>query len=224
VRLLRNYEIDGISLNVYDEHNSLSADWVAWELQRDEYRIRDIHFEAGDVVVDIGAHIGLFSIYLAKRWPGIKVIAFEPFPINFRNCRDNLLLNGVTSVVLSSKAISSDERVLNMAMDPRNSGGASAIVGGPDREQHAIDLESITLDQVFATQNIRRCKLLKIDCEGMEYEILFGCRSLVQVEYVVGEFHTNPYLTNIGYQPEQLVTYCSSFFKRDKMAISFNVI
>jgi hypothetical protein len=95
VRPLHRYRIDRISLLAYDEAYSQAAYWVAWELQADEYRLREIHFDEGDVVIDIGDHIGLFSIYLAKRWPGLTVFAFEPFPANFRNFAENLPLNGL---------------------------------------------------------------------------------------------------------------------------------
>ena len=99
VRVLHRYQIDDISLLAYDDAGSQAADWVARELQADRYRLRDANFDEGDIVIDVGAHIGLFSIYLAKRWPVLKVFAFEPFPTNYRNCEDNLHLNKVKNVV-----------------------------------------------------------------------------------------------------------------------------
>ena len=221
---LHHYQIDGIFLQVYDEATSLAADWVAGELQADHYRLRGMHFDEGDIVIDIGAHVGLFSMYLAKRWPVLKVLAFEPFPSNFRNCADNLRLNRVTNVVLSPQAITNDKRLLKMATDPRNSGGASAIVKTFGPEGTVSNVDSITLDEVFSAHAIDRCKLLKIDCEGMEYEILFGTRVLDKVEYLAGEFHASASLQNRGWCPERLRAYCSSFFADSKMAIQFNTI
>src|SRR5262245_63773557 len=86
MRTLHHYQIDDVSLVAYDEAGSLSSTWVARELQADDYGLRDMRFEEGDVVVDVGAHVGLFVIYLAKRCPTLKLLAFEPFPANFRNC------------------------------------------------------------------------------------------------------------------------------------------
>jgi FkbM family methyltransferase len=224
VRVLHRHQIDGISLLAYDESGSMSADWVAWELQADEYRLTRMHFDKGDVVIDIGAHIGLFSMYLAKRWPGITIYAFEPFPTNFRNCADNLVLNGVTNVVLSPVGIASCRRLLTMKTDAHNSGGASAIVRTFDSDLTASGVTAITLEEVFSLHQIRRCKLLKIDCEGMEYEILTGARVLEKIEYLAGEFHASAYLQDRGWCPERLQTYCSSFFADGKMAIKFNEI
>jgi FkbM family methyltransferase len=224
MRTLHRYEIDGISLLAYDESHSQSANWVAWELQADDYRLRDMRFGEGDVVIDIGAHVGLFSIYLAKRWPALKVFAFEPFPANFRNCAENLQINSVTNVVLSPKAITNDSRLLSMATDPHNSGGASAVVKTFESNGIATDLASMTLDEVFLAHEIGRCKLMKIDCEGMEYEILLGARVLDKVEYLAGEFHASPSLQNRGWCPERLHAHCSSFFADNRMKIQFNQI
>ena len=83
------------------------------------------------------------------------------------------------------------------------------------------DIASMTLDQVFSVHEIRRCKLLKIDCEGMEYEILFGARVLDRVEYLAGEFHASASLQSQGWCPERLRAYCSSYLEDNKMTIEF---
>ena len=189
MRVLSHYQIDDVSLFVYDEAGSQAGQWVAWELQKDDYCVRDMHFDDGDVVIDIGAHIGLFSMYLAKRWPTLKVLAFEPFPCNYRNCAENLRINGVDNVILSPKAIVHEKRRLSMAADP-----ATLEVRAPSCEnsKHTVskdDIPTITLDEVFQVHAIDRYKLLKIDCEGMEYEILRGTQVLDKIEYLCGEFH-----------------------------------
>jgi FkbM family methyltransferase len=224
VRVLHRYRIDGVSLLAYDEAHSNAADWVAWELQADEYGLREIPFDEGDVVIDIGAHIGLFSIYMARRWPGVTVFAFEPFPANFRNCAENLRLNGVSNVVLSNRAVAGDNRRLNMATDPSNSGGASAMVKTFRSHGTVSDVASVTLDEVFAVHGIERCRLLKIDCEGMEYEILPGTRVLDKVEYLAGEFHASAYLQSLGWCPERLRDCCRARFADSKMTIKYNDI
>jgi FkbM family methyltransferase len=224
VNVLHRCEIDGIAILVYDAAESRSVNWITWELQADDYRLRQMQFEQGDVVVDVGAHVGLFSIYLAKRFPFLKVLAFEPFPANFRNCAENLRLNRVANVVLSPNAIANESRMLSMAADPGNSGGASAVVRTFASNGSVNGITSMTLDEVFSLHKIDRCKLLKIDCEGMEYEILSGTKVFAMVDYLAGEFHASPSLQNQGWSPERLHAYCSSFFAADRMAIAFNDI
>jgi len=224
VNVLHRCEIDGISILAYDAAESQSVKWIIWELQGDDYHLRQMQFDEGDVVVDIGAHIGLFSIYLAKRFPFLKVLAFEPFPANFHNCTENLRLNGVTNVLLSPNAIANETRSLSMAADPVNSGGASAVVRTFASNGVANGITAMTLDEVFSIHKIDRCKLLKIDCEGMEYEILSGTKVFARVDYLAGEFHASPAMQSQGWSPERLHAYCASFFATDKMAITFNDI
>jgi hypothetical protein len=113
---------------------------------------------------------------------------------------------------------------LSMATDPHNSGGASAIVNTFKSNGLVTEIASMTLDEVFSVYEIDRCKLLKIDCEGMEYEILPYARVLDKVEYLVGEFHASASLQNQGWYPERLQAICSPFFGDNKMTIQFNEI
>jgi hypothetical protein len=78
-RELHRYEINGVPLLAYDEEGSLAADRVAGELASDVYGLEMVPFQPGDVAIDIGAHIGLVSIYIAKRWPFLRIYAFEPY-------------------------------------------------------------------------------------------------------------------------------------------------
>ena len=224
MRTLHRYYIDGISIMVYDQTGSQSADWIASELQADHYGLRNIRFAEGDVVVDVGAHVGLFSIYLAKRSPLLRIVAFEPFPTNFRNCSENLELNGISNVTLSPSAISSDCRRLSMVSDPGNSGGASAVVTTFGSNGTESEIPSMTLDEVFSVHEIDKCKLLKIDCEGMEYEIIPSVGAFDRVEYMSGEFHASPRFQAQGWSPQRLHDYCRSLVAEDKLKICFNVI
>jgi FkbM family methyltransferase len=221
---LSYFQIGDVSLMAYDEVESHAAQWIAWELLRDDYHVGEIDFDEDDIVVDIGAHVGLFSMYLSKRWPFLKILAFEPFPDNYRNCVENLRINSVDNVVLSPNAIVHDKRPLSMATDPDNSGGASALVHRFETNGVEHDLPSMTLDEVFQIHSIDRCKLLKIDCEGMEYEILEGTRVLDKVEYLSGEFHSSGFLHSQGRSPQRLYAYCQEFFGEGKLHVEFKDI
>jgi FkbM family methyltransferase len=216
--------INGISILAYDEPGSLAATWIADEVTRDCYGLSRIAFAAGDIVVDIGAHIGLLSIYLAKQYPFLTIFAFEPFPINFSNCRRNLALNEITSVQLSNEAITCDGRELTLAQEPRNTASASAIAATQQPYGAVSAIRSITLDEVFRRHQIERCKLLKIDCEGLEYEILYHTDVLDKIEHLSGEFHMNSYLAGQGYTPQHLYTYCEGYLSHNRLNIEANQI
>lgn len=217
--ILHRYRIGGIKIEVYDQAHSQAADYVAGELIVDSYGLRRLRFEPGDRVLDIGGHIGLFAIYLGRRHPGVRIDSYEPHPDNFRLFDRNLELNGVSNVHLHPEALSGDGRPLALAGNPTNSGGVSA---------HSVTLEyarvtgvpSLTLDQIFDRDKIERCRLLKIDCEGAEYESLTAATIWARVEHLCGEFHSNALLESRGYSPDNLRQYCEGHLTPARVNVS----
>ncbi|HEY2363859.1 MAG TPA: FkbM family methyltransferase [Candidatus Angelobacter sp.] len=225
MQALYSFEIHGVFLSVYDGCSSLATSRVAEELLNDVYGLQNIEFRPGDIVVDVGAHIGLVSLYLAKRWPFLQIFAFEPHPINHANFARNLRLNNVSNVSLFQQAVTADGRSIMLRLVDSNTGGASAVFDmagaytvGP--------VESVTLQEIFdkTIAPTQRCRLLKIDCEGTEYEIV-PSPVLDRVDFLAAEFHegvlygrTEYPSINIG-QAHALGELCSRFFSPERMRI-----
>jgi FkbM family methyltransferase len=167
----------------------MAADRVALELAHDTYGLGAIPFRPGDTVIDIGAHVGLVSLYLAKRWPRLRIHAFEPYAVNYETCVENLRLNHVTNVRLYREAVTADARPIVLRCLPSNTGGATAVFPMPGAGAGAA-VGSTTLREVFdrTLEPGERCRLLKMDCEGMEYEIL-PSPVLDRVDFLAAEFH-----------------------------------
>jgi FkbM family methyltransferase len=211
--------IRGIPVEASDFEESFAAEVVAEELHQDYYAIDSINFEANDVVVDIGGHVGLFAIYLGLRFPEILIHSFEPFPENYELFRHNLTLNpGVSNVRLHHFALSQDGRELEMVTNPTNSGGATCYSTTLTCRPSGL-IPSLTLDQVFEFFGIKTCKLLKIDCEGSEHEILLSTRVLPRVEHLSGEVHMNRLLQDRGYSFERLREHCQTHVDKDKIVL-----
>ncbi len=120
----------------------------------------------GDVVVDVGAFVGLYTIALAKRvGPHGSVVAFEPDPTNFAWLQRHVVLNRVQHHVTLVRAAVADR-----------AGEAGFL--SRDNESHLGDVQKgglrvpvTTLDEEFPTQ---RVDLLKVDVEGHEEQVLRG--------------------------------------------------
>lgn len=210
--------IRGVEFNVFDAEGSEAAPLIADELRADAYGIESIPFRAQDVVLDVGGHIGIFAIYLALRFPDLVIHSLEPFPSNYELFARNLELNQVGNVTLHPIAISGDGRELRLVANPTNSGAAtcnsttlSYRPTGP--------IPSMTLDSVFEKLGIAQCKLLKLDCEGMEYESLLSMQVWPRIDYLRAEFHTNQLLASRGYSMNKLAVHCIQRLGRRKLKI-----
>jgi FkbM family methyltransferase len=159
-----------------------------------EYRLPD-RFEPGDVVLDVGAHIGAFTWAALARGAG-KVYAFEAEAENCRLAAANL-----------SPWIEQGRAVLACQAVWRSDGGAEVLHhggysdvdgrlntggGGVIWQREGQPVEAVALDTIVATateDGRRRVRFLKIDCEGAEWPILLTSRRLDLVDEISGEFH-----------------------------------
>lgn len=157
---------------------------------KNEYRLPD-RFAPRDVIVDIGAHIGSFGFAALSRGAGV-VYACEAFPANALSVRHNLKPYGRRAVVLNAAVWRSDRPApaslyLTQSRDLQNTGGGGVVTAPTDCAVPAIPFDSI-VDR--ATENgKRRVRMLKLDCEGAEWPILFTSRRLHMVDAICGEYH-----------------------------------
>jgi FkbM family methyltransferase len=125
--------------------------------------------QAGDVVLDVGGHIGTFSIYAALERRARRIITFEPHPDNFRmlqlNVHNNRLEDTITVVNIAMSGTAGRAR---FAISPDNSGAHRIDAEG------TMEVQCVTLPQVFADYGLEKVDYLKMDCEGSEYDIFFS--------------------------------------------------
>ena len=181
---------------------------LAKELASDNYKFSDINFNPEDIVIDIGGNIGIMSIYLAKKYPFLKIITIEPVYRTYMFLLRNIWLNKITNIFPINCAITGDGKQLTLYVDYSISGGASSKVIVTDNHD-TITVNSMTLDNIFEMFKLDKVKLLKIDCEGSEYEILYNTNNLSNIEYIRAEFHINKKLQEEGRSWDDLATYCA---------------
>jgi len=137
----------------------------------------------GDIFIDVGANIGYYSI-LASKLIGVDGIVFavEPIPSTVEVLRFNIKINNLRNVMVIDKAEYFSHSKLKMSV-PFNEFGSASILrkGGVE-----VYVEAIPLDDIF--HDIPYVRLLKVDVEGSEYEVLKGLdKTLNHTEYVVLE-------------------------------------
>jgi FkbM family methyltransferase len=133
----------------------------------------------GDTVVDVGAHIGLYTLIAAKKvGPSGKVIAIEPDPENFKILKKNILLNRLMNVEALQCAVYSTKEKVKLFLPEIEGGRTIFNTVMQDRArtstENFIEVEANTLDDILESINIREVNWIKIDVEGAELEVLKG--------------------------------------------------
>ena len=133
----------------------------------------------GDTVVDVGAHIGLYTLIAAKKvGPSGKVIAIEPDPENFKILKKNILLNLLMNVEALQCAVYSTKEKVKLFLPEIEGGRTIFNTVMQDRArtstENFIEVEANTLDNILESINITEVNWIKIDVEGAELEVLKG--------------------------------------------------
>ncbi len=156
------------------------------------YNRGEVKINEGDIVFDIGANVGVFSLY-ASQIKRTQVYAFEPHPNNFKILLNNVRKNKITNVECFDYAlgIADETRIL---IEGNIAGGHKLS----NENEHAnsegnLKVKSVTLSRMTEKLNIDTIDFVKLDCEGAEGEIIksLGQDGLKKINKMAIEFHDN---------------------------------
>lgn len=190
--------------------------WSVKETFIDQFYTRfGVPVEDGWTVMDIGAGIGDYSIHAAYGKPNVKVHAFEPYPGSFALMRENFSLNKTDNVQAYQQAVWSKTGQLYLDLDTGEPLQISSHnLNTSVEENQGLSVDAVSLENVLSKMSITRLDLLKMDCEGAEYEILLNTphEILRMVERIIMEYHdldaqrAHPVLVDFLEQQGYLVT------------------
>ncbi len=130
----------------------------------------------GDVILDIGANIGYFTLIFANLVGETgKVYAFEPDSTNFSILEKNIKLNGYNNIILINKAVSDNTGKLKLFLSDDSNGDHRTYDSNDGRE--LIEIDSVSIDDYFSTLN-KKVNFIKMDIQGAEY---FAIKGMVDV-------------------------------------------
>jgi FkbM family methyltransferase len=179
-------------LKFKDLKSSNTVPYVFGELKSDRYGLEKICLQKTDTIIDIGANVGMFSIYAKKKF-GCRIISFEPVPVNFEHFKENIILNNLklSDFEIYNIAISDKEGETVIGIDMSNTGGSSQFIHSNITSKCKTD----TLDKYLDNT----CKYLKLDCEGGEYLILPHIIKKINIfKYLGIEYHEYSWIPSMS--------------------------
>lgn len=130
----------------------------------------------GDVVIDVGAHIGFYTLRQGLHMGAGKIYAFEPNPDTFSRLKRNIAANDLGEIVVAENvAVAAREGTVILRISEGSSEGNTIMKAGTVAEYgREIEIRSRTLDAIVRDRALKNITILKIDAEGAEVEILKG--------------------------------------------------
>ena len=169
------------------------------------YRLRE-----GDVVIDVGAHVGMFTVKAAMSvGERGKVVAIEPVEENLRLLRKNVELHELDNVVIIGRACGIERgRAKLVKSELSGTHQLKVVRKEPEFPVSEVEVEVTTIDEVCRGLGLLSIDFLKIDVEGAELEVLKGAEESLKVtRNIAMELHyegegeeVKDYLEKRGYE------------------------
>lgn len=140
-------------------------------------------------VIDIGGHLGTFSIFAARQSKHVTVYTFEPSPSTFRFLKDNLKFNHLDDQVkVYQEAVFDHDRGASFYVD--NTSAFRSLIHQSENSGK-LSVSTTTLVKIFKQFKLESCDFLKMDCEGAEYAILESTPTEIfaKIKVLALEFH-----------------------------------
>ena len=139
----------------------------------------------GDTVIDIGAHIGRYTITSSKQVGNTgKVVAIEADPDNFQLLKRNIALNNLTNVLPLNYAVFSTRTRMKLYEQSASAKYNSLMLTRAAKTRNYVEVNADTLDSILKQNEVNRVDWIKIDVEGAEFEVLKGSTKTLSSENV----------------------------------------
>ena len=179
------YSVKYGAVNLSIRRQVIADYWVLEGLlYADEYY--PLKVSKNDVVLDVGANIGIFTCKLASKVN--RVIAIEPEPSNFSTLTKNVKQNNFSNVNLLNLAVSDKIETVHF----NDTGGTAKV------EPNGIPVEAKSLDSILDDLGNPRVTILKMDVEGYEEKILSVFKQYNTIQQVIIETHSKELTDSIS--------------------------
>lgn len=133
------------------------------------------HSRADQIFIDIGAHIGKYSVLMAKKLTNGRVVAIEADPRNFLKLIRNITLNNLRNVIPLNCAVWKKEGKVKLFLAKDSQGHSLKL-----KYDSFISVPAKTLDSIVQELKLNRVDLVKVDVEGSTLDVLEGSTNTIK--------------------------------------------
>ena len=162
-------------------------------LVKREYSILESDFSNPKTIIDVGTHIGSFSVFYAKKFSSAYVYCFEPMPDNFDLLKKNISANKLQNRVFPFNVAvvgkkNMDSLPLYICEENPACNSLDKDYAIPGSKKVFVKINSFS--EIFKKNNITSCDILKLDCENIELEIIRESKAeFSKIKSVILEYH-----------------------------------
>lgn len=148
-------------------------------------------------ILDIGANTGLFTLRMKELYPAATVYCYEPFLSNYKELSQNIRLSELKDVKIINKGVGGSSRSEKLFINKSNLGGHS-LFAKEARSEEFVKIEILGFPDLLKNLPQNRINLVKMDCEGAEYEIIksIDVLSASKIEIIIFESTESVYNLN----------------------------
>lgn len=163
-------------------------DNIVREIRQNQYHVKE-YVRSGDVIVDIGAYIGAFALYVKECCPEALVFAVEPMPDNFAALLRNTA--GVEGIASKQVALTGTPGSIVIYDFGSDASACHSIYALGVKGAKPVWVQGKTLEQLFEDTCVDHIRFLKLDCQGAEFDALSATpnRVLASIDYIAMEVH-----------------------------------
>ena len=155
----------GLKIKIRVNSTDLMAFTHVWMIQ--EYSDDNFSINNDDVIIDVGAHIGLFALFASQFCKNGKIFCYEPIKENYKILIENIEMNQIQNIFPNNLAVTKETSRVKIFLNDDQSGHSMFT-----QNKNFVEVDSKSLSDIFIDNGIKECDFLKLDCEGAEYEII----------------------------------------------------
>lgn len=144
------------------------------------FKFLDKYLSPGMTYIDVGANIGLYSLFVAKRVGSEYVYAFEPQPNVYAKALENINKNNIKNIKIENIGLGKCNSVCKMHIDRDSAKSYIKSSESIHFEDSAIEVSIMSFDDYVMEKKIKKIDYIKIDVEGFEYEVLLGMQNTLK--------------------------------------------